>query len=95
MLKSTDSIDADYRTPMQVDDGALTFGVVSHPLRALESVVRAVYLPTLLGQDKKLWGKAPPDSVHDFMVGLDGFIDNLQVITGLSRVSDAEGYTAR
>lgn len=65
-------------------DGALTFGVVSHPLRALESVMRVVYRPTLEGQDSRLWGKAPPDSVHEFMVGLDGFVDNLQVkiVTG-------------
>lgn len=66
---------------MQVDDGTLTFGVVSHPLRALESVVRTVYQPTLTGQDNRLWGKAPQDSVHEFMVGLDGFVDNLQVNT--------------
>lgn len=64
--------------PYQADDGALTFGVVSHPLRALESIVRTVYRPTLGGQDSKLWGKAPPDLVHEFMVGLDGFVDNLQ-----------------
>lgn len=70
--------------PYQSDDGALTFGVVSHPLRALESVVRTVYRPTLEGQDNRLWGKAPPDLVHEFMVGLDGFVDNLQqTITNL------------
>lgn len=62
-----------------MDDGALTFGVVSHPLRALESIMRVVYRPTLEGQDSHLWGKAPPDSVHEFMAGLDGFVDNLQV----------------
>lgn len=70
--------------PYQSDDGALTFGVVSHPLRALESVVRTVYRPALEGQDNRLWGKAPPDLVHEFMVGLDGFVDNLQqTITNL------------
>lgn len=67
------------RTAAQVDDGLLSFGVVSHPLRALESMVRTVYRPTLQGQDNRLWGKAPPDLVHEFMVGLDGFVDNLQV----------------
>ncbi|CAM9783398.1 unnamed protein product, partial [Ectocarpus sp. 6 AP-2014] len=70
--------------PYKVDDGALTFGVVSHPLRALESMVRTVYRPTLEGQDSRLWGKATPDLVHEFMVGLDGFVDNLQqTITNL------------
>lgn len=70
--------------PYQSEDGALTFGVVSHPLRALESVVRTVYRPTLEGQDNRLWGKASPDLVHEFMVGLDGFVDNLQqTITNL------------
>lgn len=64
---------------LQVDDGVLTFGVVSHPLRALESMIRAVYRPTLQGQDNRLWGKAPPDSIHEFMVSLDGFVDNMQV----------------
>lgn len=63
----------------KVDDGALTFGVVSNPLRALESMVRVVYRPILEGQDARLWGKALPDSVHEFMTGLDGFLDNLQV----------------
>lgn len=70
--------------PHKDDDGALTFGVVSHPLQALESVVRTVYRPALKGQDSRLWGKAPPDLVHEFMVGLDGFVDNLQqTITNL------------
>lgn len=63
----------------QVDDGALTFGVVSRPLRALESMVRAVYQPMLDGQDVRLWGKAPPDTVHEFMASLEVFVDNLQV----------------
>lgn len=52
---------------------------MSQPLRALESIVRVVYQPTLQGQDSRLWGKTPPDSVHEFMSGLDGFVDNLQV----------------
>lgn len=69
-------------TVTQVDDGLLSFGVVSHPLRALESMVRTLYRPTLQGQDNRLWGKAPPDLVHEFMVGLDGFVDNLQVRRG-------------
>lgn len=70
--------------PHKDDDGALTFGVVSHPLRALESIVRTVYRPALEAQDSRLWGKAPPDLVHEFMVGLDGFVDNLQqTITNL------------
>ena len=57
----------------------LTFGVVSHPLRALKSVVRTVYQPILEEQDNRLWGKAPPASIHEFLVGLEGFVDNLQV----------------
>lgn len=66
----------------QVDDDALTFGVVSHPLRALESIVRGVYRPALGGQDTRLWGKAAPDTVHEFMKSLDAFIDNLHVRPG-------------
>lgn len=80
-----------YVIVLQVEDGALTFGVVSHPLRALESIVRTVYRPILEGQDNRLWGKAPPDSVHEFMVGLDGFVDNLQVTVGLAGWKEKQG----
>lgn len=62
----------------------LTFGVVSHPLRALESMVRRVYHPVLERQDSRLWGKARSDTVHEFMVSLVGFADNLQVSMTLS-----------
>ncbi|CAM9375389.1 unnamed protein product, partial [Choristocarpus tenellus] len=60
------------------NDSCLTFGVVSNPLRALEGVMRALYRPALASQEARLWGKAPADNVHEFMVGLDIFVENLQ-----------------
>lgn len=68
--------------PDKVDDAALTFGVVSHPLRALESTVRAVYGPILNDRDNRMWGKASADTVHEFLASLDGFVDKLQVPCG-------------
>ncbi|CAM9238946.1 unnamed protein product, partial [Discosporangium mesarthrocarpum] len=77
----------DCKAPISIheaNDNALTFGVVSHPLKALESITRAVYRPKLVGQEAQLWGKAPSDNVHEFMVGLDVFVSNLQeTITNL------------
>lgn len=72
--------------PDKVDDAALTFGVVSHPLRALESTVRAVYGPILNDRDARMWGKASGDTVHEFLASLDGFVDKLQVPRGRERV---------
>jgi Dynein heavy chain, N-terminal region 1 len=68
-----------------LDDGAVTFGVVAQPLQALAGLAAAVYKPLLTAQEPRLWGKAPPDQTHEFMLSLDSFVSQLQdSIAGLT-----------
>jgi Dynein heavy chain, N-terminal region 1 len=68
-----------------LDDSAVTFGVVAQPLQALAGLAAAVYKPLLTAQEPRLWGKAPPDQTHEFMLSLDSFVSQLQdSIAGLT-----------
>ena len=63
--------------PTNSTDGELSYGVIDSPLKSLEAMLRCLFKPMLETQNARVWGKASAEHQNEFMVGVDGFLQNV------------------
>ena len=64
--------------PLKAQDGALFFGTIGQPLQSLEAMLRTLYSPMLASDSKHVWGASSDEHKNEFMVGVEGFVRNVQ-----------------